>query len=144
MLFRSPAKNNRVEGNHIYRVMQTLSDGGGIYSLGRQHGSAFQGNVIHDVSPNAGRSPSNGVFMDEGSTDFLVESNVIYGVTATPIRFNKAGHNILRKNTLVGREPFRFNACSKDQMVFEDNSMPDPKVFVPPKPAELGAGRTMP
>ena len=55
-----------IASNHIHHVMQLLSDGGGIYTLGRQPGTILRGNVIHDVPVNAGRAESNGIFMDEG------------------------------------------------------------------------------
>lgn len=140
----SPCRANRVEGNHIRRVMQVLSDGGGIYTLGRQAGSALVGNLIHDVPLNAGRAESNGIFMDEGSTDIRVEGNVIYDIARAPIRFHRAGANVIRKNVLVappGREPFAFNSCKKDPMTFEGNEHPDPASWKPPAPGGLPAGR---
>ena len=45
----TPCRANLVENNHIHHVMQILSDGGGIYTLGRQPGTVLRGNVIHDV-----------------------------------------------------------------------------------------------
>jgi len=140
----SPARENRVEGNHIHRCMQILSDGGGIYTLGRQPGTVLGRNLIHDIPVNAGRAESNGIFMDEGSTDILVEGNVIHGIGRAPIRFHKAGQNTIRRNVLVpppGREPFTFNACKKETMVYDGNETPDPSSWKPPSPGSLKAGR---
>jgi hypothetical protein len=140
----SPCKDNRIESNHIYRVMQLLSDGGGIYTLGRMPGTVLRGNLIYDVPVNLGRAESNGIFMDEGTTDLLVEGNVIYNVSRAAIRFHRAGTNTLRRNTLVvpsGIEPFRYNASKKEDKIFEENLTPDPATFKPPTPKELNAGR---
>jgi hypothetical protein len=104
--------NNLIEANHIHHIMQALSDGAGIYTLGRQPGTILRGNWIHDVPVNAGLAESNGIFMDEGSTDILVENNTIHQIAKSPIRFHKAGENTLKNNTLVvppGMPPLKFN-----------------------------------
>ncbi len=122
----TPCANNRVESNHIHHVMQVLSDGGGIYTLGRQQGTVLSGNVIHDVPVNAGRAESNGMFIDEGSSLLRIEGNTIYAVARSPLRFHKATTNTIRTNTLAvaGRTPpFRFNACRRESMTFADNQV---------------------
>lgn len=138
----TPARGNRVEHNHIHHVMQILSDGGGIYTLGRQPDSALRGNHIHDVPLNAGRAESNGIFMDEGTTDFRVEDNVIWNVVRSPIRFHKAGANTLRNNTLVVPEkkvpPFRYNNSSEKDKTFEGNRVVAAPEFAAPAPPETG------
>jgi hypothetical protein len=92
--------DNIIRENLIHHVMQTLSDGGGIYTLGRQPGTALTGNVIRDIPVNSGRAESNGIFMDEGSTDIQVEGNTIYHVARAPIRYNLAGKNAIAHNRL--------------------------------------------
>ncbi|MFP4057292.1 MAG: right-handed parallel beta-helix repeat-containing protein [Candidatus Brocadiia bacterium] len=79
------------ERNHIHDAMMLLADGGGIYTLGFQPGTALRGNHIHAVhrSRFAGRAPNNGVFLDQGSKGFLIEGNVIYDTAQSPIRFNQ-------------------------------------------------------
>jgi hypothetical protein len=104
--------------------MQALSDGGGIYTLGRQPGTRLFGNLIHDVPLNAGRAESNGIFMDEGSTDIVVLGNTIYNVAKSAIRFHRAGKNTIEENRLAtppGVPAFAFNACDASVMVFKDN-----------------------
>lgn len=136
-------RKNLIESNHIHHVMQTLSDGGGIYTLGRQPGSVLRGNVIHDVPPNAGRAESNGMFIDEGSSLILIEGNTIYNVARSSIRFHKAEKNVLRENVLVtpgAAKPFMFNACREDSMTYERNVILDSGSFKPPVPARLKAG----
>ncbi|MCK5465397.1 MAG: right-handed parallel beta-helix repeat-containing protein, partial [Bacteroidales bacterium] len=68
----TPCREVRIEGNHIHHILKILSDGGGIYVLGLQPGGKITGNHIHHVEINAGRAESNGMFLDEGCTDFTV------------------------------------------------------------------------
>jgi len=120
----TPCRANRIEFNHIHHVMQMLSDGGGIYTLGRQPETVLRGNVIHDVPRNAGRAESNGMFIDEGSSLILIEANTIHAVARSPIRFHRAEKNTIRNNVLVPAArggPFAFNACRADSMTFQDN-----------------------
>ena len=80
------------EYNHIYDVMKTLADGGGIYTLGFQPGTVLRGNLIHDVHRSAyahGGAPNNGFFVDEGSKGFLFESNVVHRTSGESVRFNQ-------------------------------------------------------
>lgn len=118
--------NHRIEANHIHHIMQALSDGAGIYTLGRQPGTILRGNWIHDVPVNAGRAESNGIFMDEGSTDILVENNTIHQIAKSPIRFHKAGENTLRNNTLVvppGTPPLKFNNTKPELIKVESTNV---------------------
>jgi hypothetical protein len=80
------------EYNHIYDVMKTLADGGGVYTLGFQPGSVLRGNLIHDVHRSIyahGGAPNNGFFIDEGSKGFLFESNVVHKTSGESVRFNQ-------------------------------------------------------
>ena len=84
-------KTNLIEYNHIYKCMQMLSDGGGIYTLGFQPGTVLRGNVIHNIARSAFAvgAPNNGMFIDEGSKGFLLEGNVIWATSGTPVRHNQ-------------------------------------------------------
>ncbi|MDA0767926.1 MAG: right-handed parallel beta-helix repeat-containing protein [Verrucomicrobia bacterium] len=118
----SPSRNHLIENNHIHHVLQTLSDGGGIYTLGLQPDSIIRGNHIHDVRVNAGRAESNGIFIDQGSTGFLVENNDIHHIARSPIRFHQAGKNTLRNNKLEpsdGIPPLRFNNSPEENITVE-------------------------
>src|SRR5688500_1281330 len=112
-----------------------MSDGGGIYTLGRQEGTKLVNNKIHDIPTNLGRAESNGIFMDEGSSEILVEGNTIYNLARSPIRFHKAEKNTLVKNTLVAppRVPhFRYNNASENTMMFVDNQLLEAEKWTPP------------
>ncbi|MCB9881892.1 MAG: right-handed parallel beta-helix repeat-containing protein [Planctomycetes bacterium] len=99
----TPAGGHLVARNHIHHVMQLLSDGGGIYTLGAQPGTVLERNVIHDVPVNLGRAESNGMFLDEGTKHIVIRGNVIYGLDRSPLRFHRAEQNLVIDNLLVVR-----------------------------------------
>lgn len=120
----TPCRNNNIEGNHIHHILQTLSDGGGIYMLGLQPGSKITGNYIHHVHLNAGRAESNGMFLDEGTTDVVVSNNLIHDIAKSPLRFHKATTNLVRRNWLFCNEdilPIRYNNTRENDITKEDN-----------------------
>jgi hypothetical protein len=121
----SPCRENTIHNNHIHHILNKLSDGGGIYSLGLQPGSRITHNLIHDVMVNAGRAESNGMFLDEGTKELLVENNIIYNIARSPLRFHKAKHpNMVRNNVLVcnkGIPPIRYNNTREEDIQKIDN-----------------------
>ncbi|MHC4402890.1 MAG: right-handed parallel beta-helix repeat-containing protein [Planctomycetota bacterium] len=123
---KTPCAENVVADNHIHHVMQTLSDGGGIYTLGTQPGSALRGNLIHDVRLNAGRAESNGMFLDQGTGEFVIENNVIYNIDRSPLRFHKGWKNLVRNNTLEvgdGVPTVRYNDTVEERIRLENNTV---------------------
>lgn len=119
-------EKNLIAGNHIHHVMQLLSDGGGIYTLGNQPGTVLRDNRIHDVPLNAGRAESNGIFMDEGSSLIVVTGNEIFATARAPIRFHKAQDLKVQNNRLrltPGLSPFTYNATDPAKIVTEPNEL---------------------
>lgn len=122
----TPCRANTIEGNHIHHIMQILSDGGGIYMLGLQPGSKIRNNHIHDVHINAGRAESNGMFLDEGITDVVVEDNLIYNIAKSPLRFHKATKNLVKNNYLFCTDDnpaIRYNSTKEDDILKVDNKI---------------------
>lgn len=123
----SPAGENKIRNNHIEFVMQVLSDGGGIYTLGRQPGSIIENNTITDVPLNAGRAESNGMFLDQGSTGFTIRNNTIRRIDRSPLRFHQAGKNRAENNrwdlATDQTPPVRFNNTPEENIEVVDNTV---------------------
>jgi hypothetical protein len=120
----TPCREVRIEGNHIHHIMQTLSDGGGIYTLGLQPDGMILNNHIHDVEINAGRAESNGMFLDEGTSGMTIANNLIYNTAKSPLRFHRASTNMVRENVLVcgeGLPPVRYNNTPVENIKLEEN-----------------------
>jgi hypothetical protein len=118
------SRENHLTDNHIHHIMQELSDGGGIYMLGLQPGSTISGNLIHDVTLNAGRAESNGMFLDEGATDLIVSDNIIFNIARSPLRFHRATTNLVRDNILScgdGIPPVRYNNTREEDITLVNN-----------------------
>ena len=75
--YPSVSRWNEISHNHIHDIGQgCLSDMGGIYMLGPSAGTRVANNRIHNV--NARAYGGWGIYNDEGSTDVLIEENVVY------------------------------------------------------------------
>ncbi|TFH24000.1 MAG: right-handed parallel beta-helix repeat-containing protein [Bacteroidia bacterium] len=121
----TPCRENTLNANHIHHIMTILSDGGGIYSLGLQPGSRITNNLIHDVQVNAGRAESNGMFLDEGTKELLIENNIVYDIAKSPLRFHKAFHpTMVSNNVLVCKDdtpPIAYNSTKEDDIQKVEN-----------------------
>jgi len=83
---------NIIEHNDIHHAMRDLADAGGLYSLGVLTGSAYRANYIHDIRRAEGAvgAPTDGMFLDQGSRDLLIERNVIRSVGKSVVRFHQS------------------------------------------------------
>ena len=136
----TPAGENRIHGNHIMRVMQTLSDGGGVYTLGNQPGSLIESNVIEDVQLNLGRAESNGMFLDEGTTGFTVRRNTFRNIARSPVRFHKAEQNTVTNNAweLATPTPHRCDSTTRRKRTLRSRGIAYwPAMASPPIEREL-------
>ena len=93
---------NRIEHNHISNVVALLADGASIYTLGRQPGTVIRGNVVRDTtrSPFAKHDWQLGLYLDEGSSEMLVENNFVLGVGTHGFNINGGAQNTVRNNIL--------------------------------------------
>ena len=74
---RSISRDNRIEFNHLHDIGQgLLSDMGAIYTLGVSPGTVIRNNLIHDVE--ASRYGGWGIYNDAGSSQILIENNVVH------------------------------------------------------------------
>lgn len=102
------ASGSQVIDNYVENAMQVLSDGGGIYSYHNLDGNKLiKRNMITGVYGNAGGTlgedhASNGIYLDEFSFHFEVDSNVVYncggGIYLQNSRMDTVTNNIFGDN----------------------------------------------
>ena len=103
-------RGNIIEKNHIHHIGKRadgrgpiLSDMGGIYILGGRLGSVVRNNHIHDIT--AVKYGGWGVYLDEGSSNVRVDSNLIYRTTHGGFHLHYGKDNIVTNNIFsTGRE----------------------------------------
>jgi len=99
----SLAGGNIVEFNHVHHIGKKsdgdgpiLSDMGGIYTLGIQHGTIIRNNLWHDIAGL--RYGGWGIYFDEGTTGIIAENNIVYNTTHGGFHQHYGRENIVRNN----------------------------------------------
>ncbi len=93
--------HNHICDNLIYDIGQGwLSDMGGIYTLGVQPGTVLSGNCIHNVAadPGEGGYGGWGIYPDEGSSNMLIEKNLVFACGNDSYHLHYGENNTVRNN----------------------------------------------
>ncbi len=97
----NPTANINICDNLIYDIGNGwLSDMGAIYTLGIQPGTVISGNVIYNVGCDEGRYGYGGwgIYLDEGSSEMLVENNLVYDCSSETFHQHYGRDNVVRNN----------------------------------------------
>lgn len=121
----SATYGNLIRGNHIYNIGNgSLSDMGGIYTLGKQSGTVIEENRIHDVKCSV--YGAWGIYTDEGSSNIRIENNAVFNTGKESFHLHYGRDNVVRNNILYSENFSSIVIAKKEehnQVVFENNIM---------------------
>lgn len=123
---KSYSYGNYIANNHIHHLMQgVLSDGAGIYTLGKQEGTIIENNYIHDVVSRVFSSAGSSLlYFDEGSSNIIARNNVCMG-SHTGFhehygKCNRVENNIFAYTNLTA---LRLSNAKKDSLLTISNNI---------------------
>ncbi|MGA3325400.1 MAG: right-handed parallel beta-helix repeat-containing protein [Terriglobia bacterium] len=119
----SAAHDNHIEFNNLYNIGRgLLSDMGCIYSLGIQPGTVERNNQCHDVTRY--EYGGWGIYTDEGSSQILIENNVVYRTQDAGFHQHYGRENIVRNNIFALGQMAQIQRTRKEphlSFTFEHN-----------------------
>ncbi len=124
----NPTDNIQVRNNLIYNIGNGwLSDMGGIYTLGAQPNTVLSGNVIYNVGCYGGAQGYGGwgIYLDEGSSEILVENNLVYDCSSQAFHQHYGRDNMIRNNIFAfgGDGVFRITRNEEHNSLFLENNI---------------------
>lgn len=91
------AHRNLIEYNHLHHLARgVLGDMGAIYTLGPSPGTVERYNLIHDIWCFG--YGGGGIYPDEGSSEILIENNVVYNTVSGGLTFHYGRNCTVRNN----------------------------------------------
>ena len=124
----NPTDNIQVKNNLIYNIGNGwLSDMGGIYTLGIQPNTVLSGNVIYNVGCYGGTQGYGGwgIYLDEGSSEILVENNLVYDCSSQTFHQHYGKDNMIKNNIFAfgGEGNFRITRNEEHNSLFLENNI---------------------
>jgi parallel beta-helix repeat protein len=118
------ARGNVVEYNHVHHLGKLssgdgpiLSDMGGVYTVGVQPGTVIRNNFFHDIA--GFRYGGWGIYLDEGSSQMLVENNLVTRTTHGGFHQHYGRENVVRNNIFAfGRLQQIFRSPTEPHLSF--------------------------
>ena len=93
------AHSNVIEFNHIHDIGRgVMADLGCVYLLGVQPGTVVRNNFCHDVTRPDVSYGGWGIYTDEGSSDIVIENNVVFRTQDAGFHQHVGQNNIIRNN----------------------------------------------
>lgn len=118
----SAARGNVIEFNNIHDIGRgLLSDMGCIYTLGIQPGTVERNNICHDITRYDKGYGGWGIYTDEGSSDILIENNLVYRTEDGGFLQHYGANNTVRNNIFAFGNPGRsqiFRAKDENHLSF--------------------------
>ncbi len=124
----NPTNNINISNNLIYNIGNGwLSDMGGIYTLGIQPDTVISGNVIYNVGCDEGQYGYGGwgIYLDEGSSKILVESNLVYDCSSQTFHQHYGKDNMIKNNIFAfgGEGQFRITRREEHNSLYLYNNI---------------------
>ena len=120
--------NINISNNLIYNIGNGwLSDMGGIYTLGIQPDTVITENIIYNVGCDEGAYGYGGwgIYLDEGSSEILVEKNLVYDCSSQTFHQHYGKDNMIRNNIFAfgGEGQFRITRNEEHNSLFLYNNI---------------------